>query len=93
MYDSGPSGIIGSVMVLSLTLLFPLILLALPLLMERVERPLRSESIANTAAPARPQAQPESKSRPAAGYAPAVGRYSRRRRIGSLRPERSAIRG
>lgn len=81
-------------MLLSLALLFPLLLLALPLLMERVERPLRTDRAADALAGALPPAQPaELEGLPAPGYAPAVERYWRRRRIGALRPERGGVRG
>lgn len=81
-------------MVLTLTLLFPLVLLALPLLMERVERPLRSQGTTDALARALPYAGPEELEQLASqGYAPAVERYWRRRRIGSLRPQRSGLRG
>ncbi len=81
-------------MLLSLTLLFPLLLLALPLVMERVERPLRVDRSADALAPALLRAQPEElESLSAPGYAPAVERYWRRRRIGALRPERGGVRG
>ena len=81
-------------MVLFLTLLFPLLLLALPLLMDRVERPLRSHGITDALARALPHAPPEELERLATqGYAPAVENYWRRRRFGSLRAQRSGLRG
>ncbi len=81
-------------MVLLLTLAFPLVLLALPLLMERVERPLRSEGTFERVAGALPHARPdELEALVMEGYAPAVERYWRRRRLGRLLPERSGGRG
>jgi hypothetical protein len=94
VYGHGATGIIDTVMVLILTLLFPLLLLALPLLMERVERPLRSQRTADARTRGRSPARPEDLEDIARqGYAPAVERFWRRRRIGSLRPERGGLRG
>lgn len=94
MREAGATGIIDTVMVLTITLLFPLLLLALPLLMDQVERRLRSEGITDQLARALPHAQPEELEHLAQqGYAPAVERYWRRRRSGSLRPQRSGLRG
>lgn len=81
-------------MVLTLTLFFPLVLLALPLLMERVERQLRSQGTTEVLTRALPHARPEELEHLAEqGYAPAVERYWRRRRIDSLRPQRTSLRG
>lgn len=94
MYGSGATGIIDSVMVLTLTLLFPLLLLALPLLMERVERPLRGSPTTDPHAGVQPDAALEDVQQLAGqGYAPAVERIRRRRRVSSLLPERSGLRG
>ena len=81
-------------MVLALTLGFPLLLLALPLFMERVERPLRSEATLDRLAGALPKARPdELESLVSEGYAPAVDRYWRRRRLAALLAMRYGGRG
>jgi hypothetical protein len=81
-------------MVLTLTLFFPLLLLALPLLMDQVERPLRNSGTTDALAQALPHTGPdELEDLATQGYAPAVDRYWRRRRIDSLRPQSSDLRG
>ena len=77
--------------VLLLGLLLPLALLGLMLAMERVERPLREESIVNDQLEtfletARPD---EVETFVSEGYAPALERYWRRRRLSRLLPGRT----
>jgi hypothetical protein len=68
-----------------LALAFPLLLLALPLLMERIERPLRSEATIDEVARRMPRGAPDELERLVSeGYAPAVERYWRRRRLAAL---------
>lgn len=77
--------------VLLLGLLLPLALLGLMLAMERVERPLREESVVNDQLEtfletARPD---EVETFVSEGYAPALERYWRRRRLSRLLPGRT----
>jgi hypothetical protein len=79
------------VTVLLLGLLLPLALLGLMLAMERVERPLREESVVNDQLEtfletARPD---EVETFVSEGYAPALERYWRRRRLSRLLPGRT----
>ncbi|MCW2674524.1 MAG: hypothetical protein JWP14_3113 [Frankiales bacterium] len=76
---------------LPLGLLLPLALLGLMLAMERVERPLREESVVNDQLEtfletARPD---EVETFVSEGYAPALERYWRRRRLSRLLPGRA----
>ena len=76
---------------LPLGLLLPLALLGLMLAMERVERPLREESVVNDQLEtfletARPD---EVETFVSEGYAPALERYWRRRRLSRLLPGRT----
>ena len=76
---------------LLLGLLLPLALLGLMLAMERVERPLRAESVVNDQLEtfletARPD---EVETFVSEGYAPALERYRRRRRLSRLIPGRT----
>lgn len=75
---------------LLLGLLLPVLLLLLLLIMERVERPLRvdsaSEQLASFLASARPE---EVETYVSEGFAPALERYWRRRRLSRLLPGRS----
>jgi hypothetical protein len=75
---------------LLLGLLLPLALLGLMLAMERVERPLRQETVVNDQLEtfldtARPD---EVETFVSEGYAPALERYWRRRRLSRLLPGR-----
>ena len=74
---------------LLLTLLLPVLLLALMLLMERVEGPLRddatSEQLEGFLDTARPE---EVETFVSEGFAPALDRYWKRRRLGRLLPGR-----
>ncbi|MCU1600110.1 MAG: hypothetical protein JWO22_819 [Frankiales bacterium] len=77
---------------LLLGLLLPLALLGLMLAMERVERPLRQESVVEDQLEtfldtARPD---EVETFVSEGYAPALERYWRRRRLSRLLPGRRA---
>lgn len=74
---------------LALTLLLPVLLLLLLLVMERVESPLRvdatSEQLEGFLDTARPD---EVETFVSEGFAPALDRYWKRRRLGRLRPGR-----
>ena len=76
--------------VLLLALLLPLGLLALMLGMERVERPLRVDSVTDQLEQFLDQARPEEvETYVSQGYAPALERYWRRRRLSRLLPGRA----
>ncbi len=74
---------------LPLTLLLPVLLLLLMLMMERVEGPLRddatSEQLEGFLDTARPE---EVETFVSEGFAPALDRYWKRRRLGRLLPGR-----
>lgn len=75
---------------LSLALLFPLLLLGLLLAMERVERPLRVDSMGDQLEAFLDDARPEEvETFVSEGFAPALERYWRRRRLSRLLPTRS----
>jgi hypothetical protein len=79
------------VSVLLLGLLMPFVLLGLMLAMERVERPLRQEAVVDEQLEtfldtARPD---EVETFVSEGYAPALERYWRRRRLARLLPGRT----
>jgi hypothetical protein len=77
------------VTLLSLTLLFPLLLLLLMLAMERVERPLRFDSMGDELEAFLDSARPdEVETFVSEGFAPALERYWRRRRLSRLLPTR-----
>jgi hypothetical protein len=77
------------VTLLSLTLLFPLLLLLLMLAMERVERPLRYDSMGDQLEAFLDSARPdEVETFVSEGFAPALERYWRRRRLSRLLPTR-----
>ena len=79
-----------SVSALLLALLVPLGLLALMLGMERVERPLRVDSVSDQLEQFLEQARPEEvETFVSQGFAPALERYWRRRRIARLLPGRA----
>jgi hypothetical protein len=72
---------------LILTLLFPVLLLALMLLMERVERPLRGQGIDTDLEGFLESARPEEvEAFISEGLAPALERYWKRRRLARLLP-------
>lgn len=74
---------------LSVTLLLPLLLLGLLLCMERVERPLRVESVSDQLESFLDGARPdEVETFVSEGFAPALERYWRRRRLSRLLPGR-----
>ncbi len=71
-------------------LLFPLVLLGLLLAMERVERPLRTDSVAEDVAGFLDTARPEEiEAFISEGLGPALDRYWKRRRLARLLPGRS----
>lgn len=74
---------------LVVALLLPLLLLALLLCMERVERPLRVDSVSEQLESFLETARPEEvETYVSEGYAPALERYWRRRRLTRLLPGR-----
>ncbi|MCW2601664.1 MAG: hypothetical protein JWM02_3493 [Frankiales bacterium] len=76
--------------VLLLGLLLPLALLFLMLAMERVERPLRGDSVSDQLEIFLETARPdEVETFVSEGYAPALERYWRRRRLTRLLPGRT----
>lgn len=77
-------------MLITLALLFPIALLALMLVMERVERPLRRDSVSEQLVAALEAARPEElESFVTTGFAGALEGYWHRRRLGRLRAARS----
>ena len=75
---------------LLLGLLMPVLLLFLMLAMERVESPLRRESVSEQLEAFLDTARPEEvETFVTQGYAPALERYWRRRRLSRLLPGRS----
>ena len=75
---------------LVVTLLFPLALLGLLLVMERVERPLRQGSITDDLEGFLDGARPEEvEAFISEGFAPALERYWKRRRLTRLLPGRT----
>ena len=74
---------------LSITLVLPLLLLGLMLAMERVERPLRVDSVSDQLEGFLDSARPEEvETFVSEGFAPALERYWRRRRLSRLLPGR-----
>jgi hypothetical protein len=75
------------VTLLLVALLLPVLLLVLMLMMERVERPLRVDSVSDQLESFLDSARPR-RSRPTSARAsrPALERYWRRRRLSSLLP-------
>lgn len=82
-------------MILLLALAFPAVLLALMMAMERVEAPLRSESLGDEFAAFLDSARPEEvETLVSQGLAPALNRYWRRRSLRNrLFTRRLAARG
>jgi len=79
------------VSLLPLTLLLPVVLLGLMLAMERVERPLRVDSVSEELEGFLESARPEEvETFVSEGFAPALERYWRRRRLSRLLPNRRA---
>ena len=82
-------GILLLVTLLSVTLLLPVGLLLLLLGMERVERPLRVDSLGDELEGFLDGARPEEvETFVSEGFAPALERYWRRRRLSRLLPSR-----
>ncbi|MCU1596030.1 MAG: hypothetical protein JWO12_3422 [Frankiales bacterium] len=76
--------------ILLLGLLLPLFLLLLMLSMERVERPLRVDAVSEQLESFLETASPEEvETFVSEGYAPALERYRRRRRLSRLIPGRT----
>ncbi|TAL21705.1 MAG: hypothetical protein EPN99_07120 [Frankiales bacterium] len=79
----------GDVTLLAVALLMPVLLLVLMLMMERVERPLRVDSVSEQLESFLDSARPdEVETYVSEGFAPALERYWRRRRLSSLLPGR-----
>ena len=79
----------GDVTLLLVALLMPVLLLVLMLMMERVERPLRVDSVSEQLESFLDSARPdEVETYVSEGFAPALERYWRRRRLSSLLPGR-----
>jgi hypothetical protein len=80
----------AGVTLLLVALLLPVLLLALMLMMERVERPLRLDSVSEQLESFLDSARPEEvETYVSEGFAPALERYWRRRRLSSLLPGRA----
>ena len=76
-----------SVTLLAVALLMPVLLLVLMLMMERVERPLRVDSVTDELETFLDSARPEEvETFVSEGFAPALERYWRRRRLSRLLP-------
>jgi hypothetical protein len=76
--------------ILLLGLLLPVLLLVLMLAMERVERPLRVDSVTEQLEKFLDTANPdEVEAFVSEGYAPALEKYRRRRRLSRLMPGRT----
>ena len=74
---------------LAVALLLPVLLLVLMLMMERVERPLRIDSMSEQLESFLDSARPdEVETYVSEGFAPALERYWRRRRLSGLLPGR-----
>ena len=85
-----PPGTLGPVPLLLVALLLPVLLLALMLSMERVERPLRVESVSEQLEAFLDSARPEEvETYVSERFAPALERYWRRRRLSRLLPGRT----
>lgn len=81
---------LGGVPLLLLALALPVLLLGLMLAMERVERPLRVDSVSDQLEAFLDSARPEEvETFVSEGYAPALERYWRRRRLSRLLPGRT----
>lgn len=79
----------GDVTLLAVALLMPVLLLVLMLMMERVERPLRVDSVSEQLESFLDSARPdEVETYVSEGFAPALERYWRRRRLSSQLPGR-----
>ena len=79
----------GDVTLLAVGLLLPVLLLVLMLMMERVERSLRGEDVSEQLSTFLDTARPdEVETFVSEGFAPALERYWRRRRLTGLLPGR-----
>ena len=79
----------SDVTLLAVALLLPVLLLLLMLTMERVERPLRIDSVSEQLESFLESARPEEvETYVSEGFAPALERYWRRRRLSRLLPGR-----
>ena len=79
----------GVTLLLAVALLLPVLLLFLMLMMERVERPLRVDSVSDQLESFLESARPdEVETYVSEGFAPALERYWRRRRLSRLLPGR-----
>ena len=79
----------GPVTLLPVTLLMPVLLLLLMLGMERVEGPLREDAVSEQLETFLDSARPdEVETFVSEGFAPALDRYWKRRRLGRLLPGR-----
>ena len=79
-----------TVTLLPLTLLLPVFLLLLMLAMEKVEGPLREDAVSEQLESFLDSARPdEVETFVSEGFAPALDRYWKRRRLGRLLPGRS----
>ena len=88
--SAGQRGTDGDVSLLLVALLVPKGLLGLLLGMERVERPLRVASVSEQLEQFLEQARPEEvETYVSEGFAPALERYWRRRRLSRLLPGRT----
>jgi hypothetical protein len=88
--SAGQRGTDGDVSLLLVALLVPMGLLGLLLGMERVERPLRVASVSEQLEQFLEQARPEEvETYVSEGFAPALERYWRRRRLSRLLPGRT----
>jgi hypothetical protein len=89
VHDLAEQGDHEGVSLLPVTLAMPLLLLGLMLAMERVERPLRVESVTDELEGFLDSARPdEVETFVSEGFAPALERYWRRRRLSRLLPTR-----
>jgi hypothetical protein len=80
----------SAVPLLSVSLLLPVVLLGLMLAMEHVERPLRTDSVTDELESFLDSARPEEvETFVSEGFAPALERYWRRRRLSRLLPTRT----
>jgi hypothetical protein len=80
----------SAVPLLSVSLLLPVVLLGLMLAMEHVERPLRTDSVTDELESFLDSARPEEvETFVSEGFATALERYWRRRRLSRLLPTRT----
>jgi hypothetical protein len=93
VHDLAEQGDHEGVSLLPVTLAMPLLLLGLMLAMERVERPLRVDSVSDELESFLDSARPdEVETFVSEGFAPALDRYWRRRRLARMLPGRPGVR-